>query len=101
MEKYMGNKSKLVDFIYQNVELELTEKDERSIFDAFSGTTNVGKYFKKNGYDVAVNDINDFSYVLGKCYIDCKRIPTFNKLIKFIKCCSVISKILKESKIEF
>lgn len=81
MEKYMGNKSKLLDFIYENVELELNVNDERSIFDAFSGTTNVGKHFKKHGYDVAVNDINDFSYVLGKCYIDCKKVPTFNKII--------------------
>ena len=82
MEKYMGNKSKLLDFIYTNVESELAKNEERSIFDAFAGTTNVGKYFKKYGYDVAVNDINDFSYVLGKCYIDCKKIPSFNKLIK-------------------
>lgn len=81
MEKYMGNKSKLLDFIYDNVEKELNSNEERSIFDAFSGTTNVGKYFKKNNYDVVVNDINDFSYVLGKCYIDCKKIPLFNKLL--------------------
>ena len=81
MEKYMGNKSKLLDFIYENVENVLEENEEKSIFDAFSGTTNVGKYFKKNGYDVVVNDINDFSYVLGKCYIDCKKIPCFKKLI--------------------
>lgn len=81
MEKYMGNKSKLLDFIYSNVEKELRPDDERSLFDAFTGTTNVGKYFKKNGYDVAVNDINDFSYVLGKCYVDCKKVPKFKKLI--------------------
>ena len=81
MEKYMGNKSKLLDFIYGNVEKELRPDDEKSLFDAFTGTTNVGKYFKKNGYDVAVNDINDFSYVLGKCYVDCKKIPKFKKLI--------------------
>lgn len=82
MEKYMGNKSKLLDFIYENIENEITREDNKSIFDAFSGTTNVGKYFKKNGYNVVVNDINDLSYVLGKCYIDCKKIPKFKKLIK-------------------
>lgn len=81
MEKYLGNKSKLLDFIFSNVEKVLKTGDERSIFDAFTGTTNVGKFFKKNGYDVVVNDINDLSYILGKCYIDCKHTPNFNKLI--------------------
>lgn len=81
MEKYMGNKSKLLDFIYENIEKEIVN-ESRTIFDAFSGTTNVGKFFKKNGYDVISNDINDFSYILGKCYIDNKKIPKFKKLIE-------------------
>lgn len=81
MEKYMGNKSKLLDFIFETVEKESIYLKEKSIFDAFSGTTNVGKYFKKMGYDVVVNDINDFSYILGKCYIDNKKDPKFRKLI--------------------
>ena len=81
MEKYMGNKSKLLDFIFEAIENEAPYLKEKSIFDAFSGTTNVGKYFKKKGYDVTVNDINDFSYILGKCYIDNKKEPKFKKLI--------------------
>lgn len=81
MEKYLGNKSKLLDFIYTNVEKELKDCDRRVIFDAFTGTTNVGKFFKSKGYDVVVNDINDLSFVLGKTYIECKKLPKFLKLI--------------------
>lgn len=80
MEKYMGNKSKLLEFIYENVEKN-RKKTEKSIFDAFTGTTNVGKYFKKKGYDVTTNDINDLSLSLGKCYIENCKIPVFDNLI--------------------
>ena len=77
MEKYMGNKSKLLEFIYENVEKN-RKKTEKSIFDAFTGTTNVGKYFKEKGYDVTTNDINDLSLSLGKCYIENCKIPVFD-----------------------
>lgn len=76
MEKYMGNKSKLLDFIYENVEKERLS-NEVTIFDAFAGTTNVGKYFKEKNYNVICNDINDFTFALSKCYISNVIIPEF------------------------
>ena len=80
MEKYMGNKSKMVSFIFDVVEKESLE-NERVIFDAFTGTTNVGKYFKSKGYQVIVNDINDFSNIFGKSYICNNYLPSFSKLL--------------------
>lgn len=76
----MGNKSKLLEFIYSNVNKEKLDK-ENIIFDAFAGTTNVGRYFKDRGFDVVCNDINDLSYVLGLCYIENNQIPLFERLL--------------------
>lgn len=81
MEKYMGNKSKIVDRIYEST-MNFIDDEVTSIFDVFAGTTNVGRKFKENGFEVFSNDINDLSYVLGKCYLESKRVPTFNKLFK-------------------
>lgn len=80
MKKYLGNKSKIANIIYEEVE-NLIGKGERSIFDAFSGTTNVGRYFKKNGFNVISNDVNEVSYVLGKTYIETNNIPTFEGFV--------------------
>lgn len=80
MKKYLGNKSKIVDRIYEEVE-SIIGQEERSIFDAFSGTTNVGRFFKQNGFSVISNDVNEVSYVLGKTYIESNNIPTFEDFI--------------------
>lgn len=80
MEKYMGNKSKISKEIFSSVS-ELTDGAKGlTIFDPFSGTTNVSRFFKKQGFNVICNDINDLSYVLGKCYIECCEIPKFELL---------------------
>src|SRR3989339_304448 len=84
MKKYMGNKDKILPQIYKNV-VEFVDEDINSLIDAFSGTTNVGRYFKENGFDVISNDINDLSYVLGKCYIENSGLPEFKKLFDFCK----------------
>lgn len=89
MEKYMGNKSKLLDFIYENINEERASS-ENTIFDAFAGTTNVGKYFKQKGYNVICNDINDLTYVLSNCYITNNTMPKFEQLINS-ECVSAIN----------
>ena len=78
MEKYLGNKRSLLDSIYSFIELNTTNTS--SIIDIFAGTTNVGRYFKNKGYDVASNDINRFSYILGLSYLSLKSIPQFEKI---------------------
>lgn len=81
MEKYLGNKSKLADQIFQATRMFIDEEVD-TFFDVFSGTTNVGRKFRSSGYNVISNDINHLSYVLGKCYLESKRIPTYNRLLK-------------------
>jgi len=84
MEKYMGNKSKICDQIYRAIKSTIDITECTSFFDPFSGTTNVSRYFKKHGINIICNDINDLSYVLAKCYIECSCIPTFEVLFKDI-----------------
>jgi adenine-specific DNA-methyltransferase len=53
-------------------------------FDFFSGTSNVGKFFKEKDYQVISSDLLYFSYVLQKAYIANNSYPNFYKLIPFI-----------------
>lgn len=94
MKKYMGNKSKILPNIYKAAQVS---PDAKTIFDAFSGTTNVGQYFRKKGYRVLSNDVNATSYLLGSVYLLQNKIPEFKKLFK--SNCYTIQQIrkLKES----
>lgn len=82
MEKYMGNKSKICQKIFEAMRSVEPDTSDITVFDPFSGTTNVSRYFKKQGSNIVCNDINDLSYVLAKCYIECCRVPTFDGLFK-------------------
>lgn len=80
MDKYIGNKKVIVD----GIEAFLRKKKiKNGIFiDVFSGTTNVSQYFKQKGYSIICNDINDFSYVFGKAYVENNTFPEFKNLIE-------------------
>ncbi len=80
MEKYMGNKSKICNEIFSAVSDITNGAKGLTLFDPFSGTANVSRFFKKNGFNIVCNDINDLSYVLSKCYIECSDIPKFEIL---------------------
>lgn len=75
--RFIGNKSKLTDFIFDNTKnLKVSEK--KGFFDLFAGTASVGKFFKAKGYKVESSDILYCSYVLQKAYIDNTGYPDFN-----------------------
>jgi adenine-specific DNA-methyltransferase len=74
--RYMGNKTKLVDFLYESLK-NLPTSDDKKFFDFFAGTASVGKSFKEKGYSVESADILYFSYVLQKAYIDNTGEPEF------------------------
>ncbi|MCK4540265.1 DNA adenine methylase [Candidatus Parcubacteria bacterium] len=50
----------------------------------FAGTGIVGNYFKKKGYKTIANDIQYYSYVLNKHYIENHKELKFLKLIKIL-----------------
>ena len=60
----------------------LSTGTDKGIFcDFFSGTSNVGRYFKEKGFTVISSDLLYFSYVLQKAYIANNQEPYFKKLL--------------------
>jgi len=76
--RFIGNKEKLLENIYQVV--LSTGITEGSFFDFFSGTSNVGRYFKEKGFSVQSSDLLFFSYVLQRAYIQNNKEPQFEKI---------------------
>jgi len=79
--RYIGSKALLL----QNIENVIKENvDSANIFcDLFSGTSVVGRYFKKY-FQIYSNDLLYFSYVLQKATIENNEIPNFEKLKLFL-----------------
>lgn len=77
--RFIGNKEKIIDKIYQI--LQERDINGNSFFDVFSGTANVGKFFKNLGFQVFSSDILYFSYVLQRAYITNNKEPKFGKLL--------------------
>lgn len=80
MDKYIGNKKVIVE----GIEAFLKKKKVKNglFIDAFAGTTNVSQYFKQKGFGIVCNDVNDFSYIFGKVYIENNTFPQFLNLFK-------------------
>jgi len=78
--RFIGNKKKLLNNIYQAV---LDKNIKNGVFcDFFAGTSNVGRYFKQKGFKIISSDLLYFSYILQKAYIINNGEPKFTKLIK-------------------
>lgn len=69
---YIGSKFSLLDFLQETIyDVTAYKKGDNFIFgDLFSGTGIVGAKFKQNGCTVISNDIQHYSYVLAKHYIE-------------------------------
>jgi adenine-specific DNA-methyltransferase len=81
--RFIGNKENLVDKIYQVMLEKGVEGD--SFFDFFSGTTNVGRFFKNKGFSVYSSDLLYFSFVLQQAYLVNNVEQSFEKLLSKIK----------------
>ena len=60
----------------------MVDKNCHTFCDLFAGTGIVGSYFKKRGYSVIANDIQYYSFVLNKQYIENHKHLEFQKLSK-------------------
>lgn len=80
--RFIGNKEKLLDKIHKTV--LSTGITEGSFCDFFSGTSNVGRFFKERGFEITSSDLLYFSYVLQKAYIENNGEPEFKKLLNKI-----------------
>ena len=81
--RFIGNKENLVEKIYQI--LQSKGVSGTLFFDFFAGTSNVGQFFKKKGYQVFSSDLLYFSFVLQKAYLENNKVPTFEKLLQEIE----------------
>jgi adenine-specific DNA-methyltransferase len=71
--KYAGSKKEIIPSI-----LEICAKLRvKSAFDGFSGTTRVSQGFFASGLQVHSNDVADWSYVFGLCYLKNSRPAAF------------------------
>ncbi len=67
---YIGAKNKLINFLESNI-LEVVGSVENRVFcDIFAGTGAVCRHFKTRVKSVIANDIETYSYVLNKNYIE-------------------------------
>ncbi|MDR0320990.1 MAG: DNA adenine methylase [Treponema sp.] len=68
---YIGNKRSLLGFIGDGVKRIQTKlnKNRLKIFDAFSGSGIVARYFKQFSDLLIVNDLEKYSAVINQCYL--------------------------------
>ena len=80
---YIGSKLSLLEFLEKSIE-KVVDKNSRVFCDLFAGTGAVGTYFKRKGYKVIANDIQYYSFVLNKQYIENHQHLKFLKLAKIL-----------------
>lgn len=66
---YIGSKLSLIDFLVDSIE-QVSCMSSGVFADLFAGTGIVGSTFKRKGFEVIANDIQYYSYVLNKHYIE-------------------------------
>lgn len=67
---YIGSKYSLMDFLTATITAVAGTNTNKTFADLFAGTGVVGKTFRENGYQVFSNDIQYYSYVLNKHYME-------------------------------
>lgn len=76
---YIGSKLSLLNFIHFIVNKEIKE-EILIIGDLFAGTGIVGQSFKRKGYKIVANDIQYYSYVMNKKFLNVNNFLDFNGL---------------------
>jgi adenine-specific DNA-methyltransferase len=68
---YIGNKRALLDFIGHGVRTvqKRLNKNKLAIFDVFSGSGIVARYFKQFARLIIANDLEKYSRVINECYL--------------------------------
>ena len=91
---YIGSKLSLLNFLETSITSVVGGK--KGVFcDLFAGTGAVGKFFKEKGFSVIANDLQYYSYVLNKNYIENHQVLPFKNLFSEI---SELEKISEESR---
>ena len=75
--RYMGNKSKLLDYIVPEIE-NITQPGD-TICDIMAGTNSIG-YALKRRNKIVSNDFEYYSYVIAKCMLNNYSIPSSEEM---------------------
>jgi adenine-specific DNA-methyltransferase len=69
---YIGNKRSLLKFITKGVHIvqKKLDKYKLNIFDVFSGSGIVARYFKQFSNNLFVNDLEKYSQITNECYLE-------------------------------
>jgi adenine-specific DNA-methyltransferase len=70
--RYIGNKTRLLDFIQHRLE---RRGIGGSAVDPFSGTASVGQRLKRMGFRVVASDIMTYGYVFARAYVQAHTLP--------------------------
>ncbi|NVP18014.1 DNA adenine methylase [Candidatus Gracilibacteria bacterium] len=81
---YIGSKKSLLEFIEKSIAKVVSEKDYK-FSDLFAGTGIVGRYFKEKGHSVIANDLQYYSFVINKNYIENHKPLEFKGLFDIIE----------------
>ena len=89
---YIGNKRSLIPFINRAVQAvkEQLGKDKIDVFEPFTGSGIVARYFKQHALCLIVNGLENYTVLLGKCYlanrndIDLKKLCEWNRKLSFL-----------------
>jgi Adenine-specific DNA methylase len=82
---YIGCKYTLLPFLDQCIDRVIQGNNNVHTFcDLFAGTGVVGRHFKERGYSIIANDLQYYSFVLNKQYIENHTTLLFNGLIEEI-----------------
>ena len=76
---YIGSKKSLLEFLEKSI-YQIVGKKDFTFLDLFAGTGIVGQHFKSKGHNVIANDLQYYSFVLNKNYIENHQILKFIKL---------------------
>ncbi|OQC60185.1 MAG: Modification methylase FokI [Bacteroidetes bacterium ADurb.Bin012] len=76
---YIGSKKSLLQFLEESI-YQIVDKKDFTFLDLFAGTGIVGQHFKSKGHKVTANDLQYYSFVLNKNYIENHQILKFIKL---------------------
>jgi adenine-specific DNA-methyltransferase len=82
--RYIGNKTKLLEFIHSEVQSVCGDISDMHFCDLFAGSGSVSKYFKQHVRQVSSNDLEHYSYVLCSNYIGNLSTLDCNDLIQYL-----------------
>lgn len=69
---YIGSKYSLLDFLHDTIKevTKFSDNQQYTFADLFAGTGVVGSFYRSLGCNVISNDIQYYSYVLNKHFIE-------------------------------